>query len=484
MGAHLLLAVVYFNTERFGEAKTSLTTCIRTAPDLLGLYLFRALISGERGNRALLKINESPANAVEWRLEAAESFAAAEEDYRHALELRPDSNFRYVLLVNRGGMYLQAGRLDRAHADLEAAVAARRQTLSMPMPIWHRCFSGKAGSTWPPRRSTAPSNGSPTAPSCSAPAPSLSPVRMRKGGNQTSDLTPAQRTGAIRDLEQAIRLERKDSPQTADDHAERGRLLFASGQTAEALTAYEAALQIVPDDLKALRLRALALLEQEKYDDVLAASDAFLAKGKPSADLLEIRGQARLARKDFGGAIADYTVALSLDSWVAHAHEPPRLGLSVLRRLQAGPGRFRRGTTASIPAWDRPIAAGEWLASAWGAGATPWPTLKRPFDWPRGTQKQRAYFNAARVNALSLKFAAEEVSRRGEAGLSLHRKLRDRAGRSCSDRSASFPPTSRPPSGERWSPRTQSCGRSSRSSQLLVVGTQQAVRSGLKECAP
>jgi hypothetical protein len=44
-----------------------------------------------------------------------------------------------------------------------------------------------------------------------------------------------------------------------------------------------------------------------------------------------------------------------------------------------------------------------------------------------GPQKQRAYFNAARVHALALKFAAEEVSRHGAAGLSLYRRLRDRA---------------------------------------------------------
>ncbi len=44
-----------------------------------------------------------------------------------------------------------------------------------------------------------------------------------------------------------------------------------------------------------------------------------------------------------------------------------------------------------------------------------------------GVQKQRAYFNAARVNALSLKYAALDVSLRGEAGLAVYRRLRERA---------------------------------------------------------
>ncbi|MFI5459234.1 MAG: protein kinase [Isosphaerales bacterium] len=57
LGAHLILAVAYFNTQRYSEAKASLITCIQTAPELLGLYLFRALVSGEEGNRALIAIN-------------------------------------------------------------------------------------------------------------------------------------------------------------------------------------------------------------------------------------------------------------------------------------------------------------------------------------------------------------------------------------------------------------------------------------------
>ena len=122
LGAHLLLAVVQYNSGRFSEAKTSLNACFGTAPELLGLYLFRARISGDEGSQALHHMKDSAATASEWKAEAAESFAAAEADYRRALELHPDSSFRYVLLVNRGGMYLQADRLDQALEDLEAAV--------------------------------------------------------------------------------------------------------------------------------------------------------------------------------------------------------------------------------------------------------------------------------------------------------------------------------------------------------------------------
>ncbi len=50
----------------------------------------------------------------------------------------------------------------------------------------------------------------------------------------------------------------------------------------------------------------------------------------------------------------------------------------------------------------------------------------RPSDLPRRLKCSAPSDSAARVHALALKFAAEAVSRRGDAGLSLHKKLRDR----------------------------------------------------------
>ena len=46
--AHLLLAVCYLNMQpkALSQARTSLTTCIRSHRDLVGLYLMRALVSG------------------------------------------------------------------------------------------------------------------------------------------------------------------------------------------------------------------------------------------------------------------------------------------------------------------------------------------------------------------------------------------------------------------------------------------------------
>ena len=46
---------------------------------------------------------------------------------------------------------------------------------------------------------------------------------------------PEQRAAALRDLEEAIRLERGDRSQVASDHVERARLFFAGGQPEAAL---------------------------------------------------------------------------------------------------------------------------------------------------------------------------------------------------------------------------------------------------------
>jgi tetratricopeptide (TPR) repeat protein len=425
LGAHLLLAVAFFNSQSYSEARSSLNTCIRTAPDLLGLYLFRALVYSEEGNRALLKVTEAPEQAARLRLDAADAFAAAEDDYHRALELNPGPEFRYVLLVNRAGMYLQAGRLGQAAADLEAGIRLKSgpyQAHALLAQV--RQQQGRLDLA--AQELNRAIERQPDRPELFRARAWLIARPVQKSAERSPEPTPVQSSAAIRDLEQAIRLEPKDLPQTADDHAERGRLLFATGQTAAALAAYDAALKIVPHDIKTLRLRTLALLQQERYDDVLQACNGFLAGGKPSADLLQIRGQARLARKDFAGAISDYTVALSLtpDSPALHDHR----GWSYL---------FAEAFKLALADFDAAIRLDPGLGHAYSGRGLARVSLGRWRDAMNDVetairlasepQKQRAYFNAARVDALALKYAALEGSRHGEAGLPLYRRLRDHA---------------------------------------------------------
>ena len=425
LGAHLVLAVAYFNEQRFSEAEVSLSACIRIAPDLLGLYLIRATVFGEEGNRALSMSKETPARATEWKVEAVESFAAARDDYRHALELHPGPAQRYVLLVNRGGMNLRTGQLDEAIADGEAAIKLNDK------PHYAHALLAQTYQTQGRLDLAALAldraiERQPDRPELFRARAFLVARPMENDGSNVRNLTPAQRAQAIRDLEQTIRLEPRDNPQKADDYAELGRLLFASGKTPEALDAYDKALLIAPDDIKALRLRTLALLEQERYDDVLAACDAFLAKGKPSADLLEIRGQARLARKDYSGAIGDYAVALSLNPDSATLNN--RRGWAYL---------LSDAFKLALVDFDAAIKLDPALGHAYSGRGLARVSLGRWRDAVTDVDtavklsttglKQQSLYNAARVHALASRYAGEEASRHGESGLVLYRRLRERA---------------------------------------------------------
>jgi tetratricopeptide (TPR) repeat protein len=60
-----------------------------------------------------------------------------------------------------------------------------------------------------------------------------------------------------------------------------------------------------------------------RYDEVTRSCDALLAKDKLAAPLFELRGMARSGKKDFAGAIDDFTQAIAL--------QPNRAGLYVRR---------------------------------------------------------------------------------------------------------------------------------------------------------
>ena len=296
-------------TRQLSAARTSLDACIRSHPDLVGLYLLRAFVSGEEGNQA--HSNEA----------ANTAFARAEADYRTALELKPNDDVRYALLCNRGLLRFQSGRLDEAATDLNAAIRLK-PNLYQAHTTLAQVSSARGGSTRPTRRSPGPSPairnracwpGSIAAAPCSMPTATTSrrPSEPRRCG----------------DLEQAIRQE-PDKAQKASDHVWRARLFFRANQCPEALAACDAALRLAPDDPEAHRVRVAALMELKRYDAVLASADAYLARGKPIAEILEIRGLAHQARRNYTAAIADFNRALDL----APAAEPAQRSRLLNRR--------------------------------------------------------------------------------------------------------------------------------------------------------
>ena len=224
------------------QARTSLTTCIRSHRDLVGLYLMRALVAGEEGNQALEKIAQSHPDRGGGRPSPARREGgdhSAEADYRQVLKLKPSDDLRYVLLTNRGLMRLQSNRLDEAVVDLEAAIRLK--------PSLYQAHATLAQVYQRQGRLDAAAASFDRAIACH-PEPIVAAGLYRSRAllhAYRSDITPDQRKAAIRDLEEAIRQE-PDKAQKVRDHVDRAKLFFAGGQSQEALAACDAALALAP----------------------------------------------------------------------------------------------------------------------------------------------------------------------------------------------------------------------------------------------
>ncbi len=313
--AQLLMAVCQFQMRRPAEARANLSACIGREPGAIGLYLLRGMAYAEDGYARQRRAADGPPRAGPPAADAEQLFEAAEADYRKAEALGPDDDRRYVLLVNRGTMRFRRDRLDEAEADLRDAVRLRPDRFAAHVPLGQLC-----------RRRGRPDEaiGHLTRairlqPDLAALYRSRALARLDRGRPGPEALEES-----LGDLTEAIRLEGADSPaDAAADRTRRARLFQLAGRPAEALADCDDALRVDPDDPDATLIRVRALLDLKRFDQVAAACDAALARGRPSAELFEIRGLARADRKDYPGAIQDYTQARAL--------EPARSAPLVLR---------------------------------------------------------------------------------------------------------------------------------------------------------
>ena len=252
-------------------------------------------------------------------------------------------------------------------------------------------------------------------------------------------LDASRQADALADLAEAIRFE-TDPALRAGDHVWRARIFFRANRPSEALAACDRALALAPRDPEAHRVRISALMELKRYDDVLVAADAYLEAGRPIVEIIEIRGLARVARKDHSGAVADFAHALELvpaadragrsrllneRGWAYQYADAPRLALadfksSLLLDPDQGEALGGRGLARILLGeWREAVADAEAAVRRTpGAGSTS--------DGARDQQVQ-ALFNAARIHALAVEFAAQDVSRRGERAVTLYRRYRSRA---------------------------------------------------------
>jgi tetratricopeptide (TPR) repeat protein len=305
--AHCLSAISSLQRPRPLTAKADLNACLQSRPGLPWLYLLRGFASQQIAVLARLAAENSPTGGDTLRTEAQLQLAATEADYSKALELlqqKPNDQLRYAVLVNRGLLWLERRAWDRAVADLQAAIGLDGHQY----PAYEVLAQVR-------RRQDRPDEAIEEFSRAIALRTDFAPLYRARADVDLArkDPSPAQRARALANLEQAIRLDAKHNPlMAASDHVNRGRLLHLDHREQEALAACEAALKLVPAHVDAHRLRLDILLGSNRFDEVIGSCDALLARGRPSAELYELRGLARAGLRDYVGAIEDDTEALAL----------------------------------------------------------------------------------------------------------------------------------------------------------------------------
>jgi serine/threonine protein kinase/predicted Zn-dependent protease len=413
-----LSAMASLQTNQPGSAKLGLSACIERQPEFAWLHALHGLASGQQALQArtagkTLKIEDG---SIEAAVEA--QFDSAEADFRQALELldrNPNDEVRWIALIDRALIRFHRGWLDQSVADLEEAIRLNERHYNAFASLAQVLQRQKKWDEADARFTRAIA----LKPGLAALYRGRAAVRLER-----DDPSPAHRAAALRDLEDAIRYEKPGNPVVARDHVRRGELLRREQRFEDALGACDAALKAAPDFDMAHRLRVLVLLDLDRPDKVIASCDGALAQGKPWPDIHEIRGLARANRRDFLGAIEDYSHAL-----VLHPGQPrvlssrglayllcdaPRLALhdfdEALRREPSnGEAHSGRGW-ALVQLGDHRAAVAEAEESL-------------RLDPPTARRAR----NAARIYALAAAAAAAEVTRSGQLAVTLVDRYQDRA---------------------------------------------------------
>jgi serine/threonine protein kinase/predicted Zn-dependent protease len=400
-----LLAVCDLNARppQAAEAKAYLTACLQTHTDLAWLFQLRGFASGQLGAAA-----SSPDDA---KLQ----FEAAEADYRRAARYDPTGKFRYGLLVNRGIMHFQSGKLAAAVADLKEAIAL--------CPKQHNAFATLAQVYKHQKKLDEALEQIGLA--IALKPDSAAPYRTRALWNlERGERDPAVRAAALRDLAEAMRRDATGSRELVGDHTARGHLLLLNKEYGNALVACDAALRINPDDAEANHIRVMALLELKRYREAIAACDRYLRTARPNLDLLELRGLAKAKRNDFAGAIEDYTLALvqNPSASVLHARRgwaylvsgAPKLALRDFQeaiRIDPSSGDAHSGRGSALAALG---LSGEAVSDA-------------EESLRHGEPDPRLLYNAARILAQAAQPITRNATARARADAASLRRYQERA---------------------------------------------------------
>ena len=258
--AHALSALCWIQLKGPVQAKYSLNTCIEREPEFAWLYILRGFAT-----------STIPAPSPQ---EAALVFESAESDYdraREILDRQPNDELRYILLVNRGVLRFQHGKLDQAAEDFQAAIGLNdRSSQAYESLAFVFLKQGR-----PDDAVAEFGRAIDRKPESAALYRARADVHLSR-----KELTPARRALALADLDQAIQFAKRDDPMLARDHTNRGRLLALDHHDADALAAWNAALDVVPDYPEAHRTadRALARRKSSTTSSDLATHSSTVAR--------------------------------------------------------------------------------------------------------------------------------------------------------------------------------------------------------------
>jgi eukaryotic-like serine/threonine-protein kinase len=236
--AQFYLGVCELRAENWGTARAHLNASLVQQPRFVWIYVLRAFANEKLG-----------------------ALEPAEADVRKALDLDPNEDARYTLLVERGNLLFGQHHLEPAAADYQAAIDLK------------------------PHQYTAPLN--------------LARVYLAQ----------ARFTEAATQMERAMAL--NPPPLAAFGfQIERSRAFYKAKKYGDALGASDEALKIFPDAPLPQELRGYALLELERYAEALRAFDQRVKKGGAGHEVFRARGRALMRLGRYSEAVEDFTSVL------------------------------------------------------------------------------------------------------------------------------------------------------------------------------
>jgi tetratricopeptide (TPR) repeat protein/tRNA A-37 threonylcarbamoyl transferase component Bud32 len=234
------LAVCHLKMQQWQAAKAGLNACLTQQPDFVWAYLFRSFAN-----------------------ERLQALPEAHADFQKALELRPNEDAHYGLLLTRGILFFGQHAFEHAAADFRAAQFLKPRQWQAYLDLAH--------------------------------------IR----------LVEEQFDEADRLLKKALDLG-APTLAVAGYHLERGRCCLRSKSEREALDEWTAALELAPQLPLPHELRGRALLALGDYEQAEKSFDEYLRLGgEQNTDVFRGRGRARMKLRKFPEAVEDYSRVLA-----------------------------------------------------------------------------------------------------------------------------------------------------------------------------